>query len=277
MRLLMLLRRYLILLALFGCCMAVAQPRKYNFSRVDMKNGLSNNQVNSIYRDSIGFVCFGTTNGLNRFDGFTCKVFSTISNDNSSLEDNFVLEIFPLPGHKLFIGSRNAAAVFNAATETFDRNYTAYLRSLSLPVSRPVNIVIDKGGNYWFHFEKEGLYKYNVQTHKALHYDVGQKQSSGVHIVHVNQDAGGAIWVIYSNGILEQVEGVTLKPLQRINLLASQQKSAFDYRFIIDRQKKFWVWVNGEPEGVYKIDPPANVVTHFHAGNSQFRLKNDLV
>jgi ligand-binding sensor domain-containing protein len=35
--------------------------------------------------------------------------------------------------------------------------------------------------------------------------------------------------------------------------------------------------VNGEPEGVYKIDPPANVVTHFHAGNSQFRLKNDLV
>jgi signal transduction histidine kinase/ligand-binding sensor domain-containing protein/DNA-binding response OmpR family regulator len=277
MGLLILLRRYLILLALLAGCMAVAQPRKYNFSRVDMKNGLSNNQVNSIYRDSIGFVWFGTTNGLNRFDGFTCKVFGNISNDTSSLEDNFVLEIFPLPGHNLFIGSRNAAAVFNAATETFYRNYTAYLGSLSLPVSRPLNIVIDKSGNYWFHFQKEGLYKYNVQSGKTLQYDVGQGPSSSFNIVHVNQDAGGGIWVIYNNGIIEQIEGTTLKRIHRISLFASQQKGTFDYRFIIDRQKKFWVWVNGEPDGVYKIDPPANVVTHFHARNSQFRLKNDLV
>src|SRR3954447_19776285 len=173
MRLFMLLRYYLIILALFFDCMAIAQSRKYNFSRVDMENGLSNNQVNAIYRDSTGFVWFGTTNGLNRFDGFTCKVFSTIPNDNNSLEDNFVLEIFRLPHHNLWIGSRNAAAVFNAATETFDRNYTAYLRNLSLPVSKPVNIVNDKSGNYWFHFEKEVLYKYNVQTHKTLHYNLG--------------------------------------------------------------------------------------------------------
>jgi hypothetical protein len=42
---------------------------------LDINNGLSHNQVNCIYKDSKGFMWFGTIAGLNRYDGYTFKVF----------------------------------------------------------------------------------------------------------------------------------------------------------------------------------------------------------
>ena len=66
---------------------AKAQNNEYNFSRVDIENGLSHNQVYSIFRDSTGFAWFGTASGLNRFDGYTCKVFTSNPNNSASLGD----------------------------------------------------------------------------------------------------------------------------------------------------------------------------------------------
>ena len=39
------------------------------FHRLDTRNGLSNSQVNCLFRDSHGFVWVGTAYGLNRYDG----------------------------------------------------------------------------------------------------------------------------------------------------------------------------------------------------------------
>ena len=42
----------------------------YMFKHLDTKNGLSNSQVNYIFKDSKGFMWFGTASGLNRYDGY---------------------------------------------------------------------------------------------------------------------------------------------------------------------------------------------------------------
>jgi len=41
----------------------------YSFIRVDASDGLVNNQVTCIFKDSRGFIWIGTTAGLSRFDG----------------------------------------------------------------------------------------------------------------------------------------------------------------------------------------------------------------
>lgn len=45
------------------------------FSHFGVRDGLSQGSVNCILQDSRGFVWIGTQDGLDRFDGYTCKVY----------------------------------------------------------------------------------------------------------------------------------------------------------------------------------------------------------
>ena len=43
---------------------------------LNSQNGLSNGRVTSIIQDSLGFMWFGTKNGLNRYDGHSVRVYN---------------------------------------------------------------------------------------------------------------------------------------------------------------------------------------------------------
>lgn len=47
-----------------------------NFEQLSIDQGLSNEQVTSIYQDSKGYMWIGTIDGLNRFDGERFKVYN---------------------------------------------------------------------------------------------------------------------------------------------------------------------------------------------------------
>jgi ligand-binding sensor domain-containing protein len=50
----------------------------YYFSNLSLKDGFSQITVLAIYQDSLGYLWFGTRNGLNKFNGHTFKNTVTI-------------------------------------------------------------------------------------------------------------------------------------------------------------------------------------------------------
>src|ERR1700722_15136552 len=102
-----------------GFYTSLAQSNKYQFSHLDITNGLSRNQVNCIYKDSKGFMWFGTMAGLNRYDGYTFKVFKHIANNKSSINDDYIQSIYEGPNQNLWITTRNGPCIYNLATEQF--------------------------------------------------------------------------------------------------------------------------------------------------------------
>ncbi|MBL1845070.1 hypothetical protein ELE30_28690, partial [Klebsiella pneumoniae] len=64
------------------------------FRRLDTQDGLSSSQVNCIYRDSRGFMWFGTPYGLNRYDGFRFRNYYSNIRDTTSMRDNYTDEIY---------------------------------------------------------------------------------------------------------------------------------------------------------------------------------------
>ncbi|MDX1939237.1 MAG: hypothetical protein SFU99_01720 [Saprospiraceae bacterium] len=54
---------------------ASAQPGTISFIHYTTDNGLSHDEVNYIWKDRDGFMCFGTASGLNRFDGREFKIY----------------------------------------------------------------------------------------------------------------------------------------------------------------------------------------------------------
>src|SRR4051812_13825929 len=53
----------------------VGEGRDISFRRFPTTAGLSQTRVSEIAQDDDGFLGFGTQSGLNRYDGYKCKVF----------------------------------------------------------------------------------------------------------------------------------------------------------------------------------------------------------
>ncbi|MDX2431822.1 MAG: two-component regulator propeller domain-containing protein, partial [Bacteroides sp.] len=50
--------------------------RDHSFTSVSIEDGLSNNHVNAIFKDSYGYIWLGTLDGIDRYDGIEVKSFS---------------------------------------------------------------------------------------------------------------------------------------------------------------------------------------------------------
>src|SRR5450432_3319069 len=91
---------------LFYSTAIFSQSFQYSFSKLDISNGLSNNQVNCIYKDKTGFLWAGTMAGLNRYDGYQFRVFKHDARDTATLSDDYIQHITEGPGGKLWVENR---------------------------------------------------------------------------------------------------------------------------------------------------------------------------
>ena len=67
------------LIILLLAYLPLAGQTPYVFRHLKVENGLSNNNVKTILKDCEGFLWIGTANGLNRYDGYSFKVYQTTS------------------------------------------------------------------------------------------------------------------------------------------------------------------------------------------------------
>lgn len=78
-------------LLLWTLCVRAATGQSYYFKTLDVGDGLSQNTVGQIIQDRLGFMWFGTREGLNRYDGLAFRVYRK---DNSGLGKNFVTALY---------------------------------------------------------------------------------------------------------------------------------------------------------------------------------------
>ncbi len=104
--------------------LAPAQQQPFGrFINYSIKDGLSQNSVQCIYRDTDGLLWIGTQDGLNKFDGKNFTVYSYNSADTNSISDQFVLNIQEDNDGYLWISTRNGFNRFNKKTGIFNRIY----------------------------------------------------------------------------------------------------------------------------------------------------------
>ena len=158
-------RLQLLLLWVWMVCFSAAS-HDYMFKHLEVKDGLSNNQVNAIYKDSNGFMWFGTASGLNRYDGYNIKIYRSQKDDEKSLPDSYVEDIQEDTSGNLWIRTGGGYAIYNSASDVFDRNVEAWMWNIGL-TGNPSLIYIDKEKTFWIYINGKGVYSYREGTEKC--------------------------------------------------------------------------------------------------------------
>src|SRR5262245_11596187 len=76
---------------------AQAQPslrQDATFTHITIEQGLSDQRVQAIVQDHVGFLWFGTNNGLNRFDGYTVVAYRHDPTNPHSLSGNLIEDLY---------------------------------------------------------------------------------------------------------------------------------------------------------------------------------------
>lgn len=138
--------------------LSFAQP--YYFRHYQVENGLSNNAVLCSMQDRLGFMWFGTKDGLNRFDGYSFRVFHSDPDNPSGLGSNFIRALCEDKNGKIWVGTDQGIFIFNPDLESFS------LFSNKI-VNEVLDIQEDLDGNIWF-INNFQLYQYNIYEKKIM-------------------------------------------------------------------------------------------------------------
>ena len=266
---------------IFFATLTKAQNNQFQFSHLNISNGLSHNDVTCIFKDNKGFMWFGTLSGLNRYDGYKFKIFKHMVSDTTSLDDDYIVSISDGPDNKLWVETRGGYNIYDPATEKFGHNVVGYLRSIAIPDASIASVKKDRSGNFWFLHRTLGLYKYDPGRHKTVHLTHSPANSASIFanvVSDLAEDSHGDLWLTYRDGELERMDPATLRINYRLrvfNKLPPELNSP--YKIYIDNQDDIWAYVPTYSAGVYYVNIKNKIFKHIDKGNDQFHLNTDVV
>ncbi|HEV9036017.1 MAG TPA: two-component regulator propeller domain-containing protein, partial [Puia sp.] len=183
------------ILALLALIASPALPgQSYYFRHLQVENGLSNNAVICSLQDNRGFLWFGTKDGLDRFDGYSFKIFRNDPDDTTSIGSNFIHALYQDPDGTIWVGTEKGLYSFDASTERF-----SLLPGLNPGPIRDVRM--DGRHNLWF-ISGFSLFKKSPSATRPEYFPI----DSFFEATSLCVTADGTLWATSSNGYVYRYE-----------------------------------------------------------------------
>ena len=269
------------IVSVFSCYCLYAQKDSYKFSHLDITNGLSDNQVNCIYKDQKGFMWFGTTFGLDRYDGYKVRVFKHDAANLNSLGENHVLNIEEGPGNTLWLFTHSGISVYDPATEKFFNNIPVQLARYKISANAISLLKKDASGNFWFATNNKGLYCYHPAQNYTAYYNSSQSSTAVLHSNNISDIAvagQNAIWLIYNDGVIEKLNTKSEEITRVINVVSqANEQRPIHYSITTDSKGNLWIYSSAEPVGAYRYDISDNHLVHFSKDSPVNRVNSNII
>ncbi len=163
-----------LLLQLF-CIGAFAQTQNLKFEHLDINSGLSQNHILCMLQDSRGFMWFGTSDGLNKYDGYKFTVYKNDPKDSNSISNNYITGIVEDNRGYLWVTVKGGG--LNRYDKRKDR-FTHFKNDPKNPNSLSSNLATsinkDADGNLWISTE-DHLNFYNPSRNSFFEYPINAR------------------------------------------------------------------------------------------------------
>lgn len=246
---------------------AKAQEAPLRVERISTDQGLSQVTVYAIFQDRAGFMWFGTEDGLNRYDGYTFKVYKRDPKDPRSLSANTVRAIFEDSAGRLWVGTDGGLNLFDRSTGQFTHFRHDPDDPSSLSNDTVTVIFEDASGELWVGTEG-GLNRFNPGSGAFTRYqnDPADPQSlSHDSVSAILEDSDGKLWVATLGGGLNLLAKAdrSLGAFTHLRHLPQQANSPASDEvtsIIFSRASELWIGTLG---GLDVLDLQTGQYTHY--------------
>lgn len=223
------------------------------FSHIDVNDGLSENWIKCMYRDSRGFMWFATNNGLNRFDGYKFETFRKEDSLSSAIPDNDVNVITEDNDGNLWIGTGGGISVLNNKTYKFTNiNLVqtppfrcpdiAYITAININTDGDI-LVGSHNGLFYINEKKNSVRQILIDDQACL----SQLNS----ITTITSDCTGSFWIGTINGFIIKYNA-KINTLEKFESYRSgSYRSGSITRLFADKNNSLWV---GDQTGLHLFD-----------------------
>jgi signal transduction histidine kinase/ligand-binding sensor domain-containing protein len=245
---------------------AVTDGHDLRFLRLTRAQGVLQARVSNIVQDNRGFLWFATQYGLNRYDGYSFRLFTHVNGDPRSLNDSYVRVLFKDRDGSLWAAPLASTGIVNRydpTTETFTRYRldppsSSPLSDSPEPVVAPRHISQDGDGNLWIATD-QGLYRMNPATGRATVFRHRSDDPSSLSSDDVRSsgiDRNGTLWVATADG-LDAFDRSAARVTMRVPLHEPREMSIYE-----DHSGTLWI-IHASGDGLAVLDRQSGVLTQY--------------
>lgn len=269
----------ILLLALF-CCTdpPLLGQSPWLFKQLEVRDGLSHNQINHIFKDSKGFMWFSTASGLNRYDGYKFKLFIHDPQDAYSLPDNLIMDVQEDMKGRLWIRTANGYTVYNPKIEKFEQS-RVLLQEMG--INTPVDIVfIDKEKNLWCYVTAFGFYRHHAESGETRFFPQDGKAGNLElgSITDLNESDKHYLF-IHQSGLIQYMDKSSLQVIRADRFIQNQLHSENqNYQLYVDSESDLWIY-SDNPLGAWCHNARQDEWHYLGSHNSDFPffLTSDMI
>ena len=256
----------ILLLLIFRICLNssaqkstfLEQPR---LNYLTTNEGLPQNTIDCILKDSKGFMWFGTWNGLCRFDGYTFQIFQ--SQQEEWLPGNFIHTLCEDQNGNLWVGTYKGLAYFDYSLMKFTEIplLTENFGGISI-----THIINDKDNNIWVATAGNGIWKIKNEGQTRISVEsVFENQLTDKTINHLCLLPDNHLLAGTVNGLsVINLSGAKPSPLWK---RLSENMSGINISTILADHKGD-IWLGTADVGLYQFNPATLNLTYFGASNN---------
>lgn len=256
----------------------IYNPSNESYSHINTTSSpfyLTINNVHAIHDDGYGNIWVGTfLGGLHQFNTKTnnTTVFTRKAGDPHSLSNDQVYAIYRDSRRRLWVGTQSGLNIFDYQKKRF------YLFMPEIFASKFIyDIVEDKNGDMWFCTRNNGIYRYNSDSKKLVHYSATGKQRSLLsnQIISVYKDSKQQLWFgTLDGGVCRfNIDSGKFKSYTMADGLVNNNV----YGILEDDKGIIWLTTN---RGISRLDPSTNIFTNYDnkygLPSNQFNFKSFL-
>lgn len=222
------------------------------FEHLNVKDGLSQSTVNSIYQDESDEIWIGTKDGLNRFNGNKFEVFRPVKGDTTGLFGNNIQTVCGNKKGKIFVQCLWGLVEYNLTTQEFKTITNKDIVKIAYGLE-----------NLWV-CHTNSILKYDESSSKLKSY---YKFNNNIRITAIHESASNKLYIGSNNQGL-----ILLDKNKKSRILIADIDVVCMYE---DSRKN--IWVGTLDSGLYRIDVLGNITNYRNDKNNAYSLSSNYV